>query len=210
MSETRILLIDDHPLLRKGLAQLIDEEEGLEVAGEASNGRDGLSMALELDPDLILLDLNMKGMDGLETLKAMREAGVVSRVVVLTVSEHKDDVAAMFRAGADGYLLKDMEPEELLDLVARAARGRLVVDDRLAQVLASVLRPEPEQGSKLALLTPKEQEVLHFIAEGDANKVIARKMNISEGTVKVHVKRLLRKLGCRSRVEAAVWWVNER
>ena len=90
------------------------------------------------------------------------------------------------------------------------ASGRLVVDDRLAQVLASVLRPAPEQGSKLDLLTPKEQEVLHFIAEGNANKMIARNMNISEGTVKVHVKRLLRKLDCRSRVEAAVWWVNQR
>ena len=210
MSVTKVLLIDDHPLLRKGLAQLIDEEAGLEVAGEASNGLDGLTMALELDPDLILLDLNMKGMDGLETLKAIREAGVVARVVVLTVSEHKDDVAAMFRAGADGYLLKDMEPEDLLERIATAASGRLVVDDRLAQVLASVLRPEPEQGSKLELLTPKEQEVLHFIAEGNANKMIARKMNISEGTVKVHVKRLLRKLDCRSRVEAAVWWVNQR
>ncbi|WP_252180581.1 two-component system response regulator NarL [Endozoicomonas sp. 4G] len=210
MNDTSILLIDDHPLLRKGLAQLIDEEEGLKVIAEVGDGATGLKKAIELEPDLILLDLNMKGMDGLETLKAMRANGVVSRVVVLTVSEHKDDVAAMFRAGADGYLLKDMEPEELLGQISQAAMGKLAIDVRLAEVLASVLRPDSTQTSKIDLLTPKEREVLQFIAEGDANKIIARKMNISEGTVKVHVKRMLRKLDFRSRVEAAVWWVNNR
>ena len=207
---TSILLIDDHPLLRKGLAQLLDEEEELSVVGEASDGQAGLDLAIELEPDLILLDLNMKGMDGLATLKAMRSAGVSSRVIALTVSEHREDVSAMFKAGVDGYLLKDMEPEELLDKISEAATGKLVIDERLGQVLASVLRPEEDQGSKLDLLTPKEKEVLFFIAEGDANKVIARKMNISEGTVKVHVKRVLRKLDFRSRVEAAVWVVNQK
>ncbi|MET4694534.1 two-component system response regulator NarL [Endozoicomonas lisbonensis] len=208
MTKTRVLLIDDHPLLRKGLAQLINDEDGLEVVGEASNGIEGIELADSLAPDLILLDLNMKGMDGLETLKLMRARNIFIKVVVLTVSEHKEDVAAMFRAGADGYLLKDMEPDDLLDNIARAASGKLAVDDRLAEILASVLRPQPESNSKLDLLTPKEQEALRFIAEGDTNKVIARKMAISEGTVKVHVKRLLRKLGCRSRVEAAVWFIN--
>lgn len=209
MNTTRILLIDDHPLLRKGLAQLINEEPELEVVGESGNGLEGIEQAESLRPDLILLDLNMKGMDGLETLKLMRSRNIFARVVVLTVSEHKDDVSAMFRAGADGYLLKDMDPEDLLDNIARAASGKLAVDDRLAEILASVLRPETKQDNKLELLTPKEQETLRFIAEGDSNKVIARKMAISEGTVKVHVKRLLRKLNCRSRVEAAVWLINE-
>ena len=207
---TSILLIDDHPLLRKGLGQLLDEEAHLSVIGEAGDGETGLSLAVELEPDLILLDLNMKGMDGLACLKAMRKKGVTSRVVTLTVSEHPEDIAAMFRAGADGYLLKDMEPEALLDKISDAATGKLVVDDRLADVLASVLRPSREKGSKLADLTPKEREVLCFIAEGDPNKVIARKLAISEGTVKVHVKKLLKKLDVRSRVEAAVWWVNHR
>ena len=207
---TSILLIDDHPLLRKGLGQLLDEEVHLSVIGEAGDGETGLSLAVELEPDLILLDLNMKGMDGLACLKAMRKKGVTSRVVTLTVSEHPEDIAAMFRAGADGYLLKDMEPEALLDKISDAATGKLVVDDRLAGVLASVLRPSREKGSKLADLTPKEREVLCFIAEGDPNKVIARKLAISEGTVKVHVKKLLKKLDVRSRVEAAVWWVNHR
>ncbi len=209
-SDTRILLIDDHPLLRKGLAQLLDEEDGLTIAGEAGDGQTGLEQAQQLEPDLILLDLNMKGMDGLATLKAMRNADITSRIVVLTVSEHKDDVAAMFRAGADGYLLKDMEPEELLDKVSEAAQGRLVVDDRLAKTLAAVLRPTQEAHNRLDDLTPKEQETLQLIAEGLTNKLIAKKMDISEGTVKVHVKRLLKKLGVRSRVEAAVWVINQR
>lgn len=206
--EVRVLLIDDHPLLRKGLAQLIDEEEVLSVVGEAGCGQTGLELAQQLEPDLILLDLNMKGMDGLATLKAMREAEISARIIVLTVSEHKEDVAAMFRAGADGYLLKDMEPEDLLDKISEAATGALVVDDRLAKVLASVLRPVQEEHNKLDDLTPKEQEVLHLIAEGLSNKMIGRKMEISEGTVKVHVKRILKKLGVRSRVEAAVWTIN--
>ncbi len=207
---TSILLIDDHPLLRKGLGQLLDEEAHLSVVGEAGDGETGLSLAVELEPDLILLDLNMKGMDGLACLKAMRKTGVTSRVITLTVSEHPEDIAAMFRAGADGYLLKDMEPEALLDKISDAATGKLVVDDRLAGVLASVLRPQREDGNKLADLTPKEREVLCFIAEGNPNKVIARKLAISEGTVKVHVKRLLKKLDVRSRVAAAVWWVNHK
>ena len=208
-SDTSILLIDDHPLLRKGLCQLINEEEGLKVVGEAGDGQKGVELAQQLEPDLILLDLNMKGMDGLTTLKTMRSHNIISRIVVLTVSEHKEDVAALFKAGADGYLLKDMEPEDLLNKVSEAAAGRLVVDDRLAKVLASVLRPEQEETSKLDSLTPKELEVLHLIAEGLANKVIGRNMGISEGTVKVHVKRLLKKLGVRSRVEAAVWVINK-
>ncbi|WP_461534673.1 two-component system response regulator NarL [Spongorhabdus nitratireducens] len=206
---TRILLIDDHPLLRKGLAQLINEEDELDVIAEAGNGPEGIELAKTHDPDLILLDLNMKGMDGVATLKQMRADGIDARVVALTVSEYRDDVAAMFRAGADGYLLKDMEPEELLDKIIEVATGKLVVDDRLAGVLASVLRPEQKSHNKLDDLTPKEKEVLHLIAEGMANKMIARQMEISEGTVKVHVKRLLKKLGVRSRVEAAVWMVNQ-
>ena len=209
-SPARVVLIDDHPLLRKGLQQLIDDEDSLEVVGEAGDGAKGLELANDLNPDLILLDLNMKGMDGIQTLKAMRAAGIGARIIILTVSEHRDDVAAMFRAGADGYLLKDMDPEELLKSIEQAASGRLVVDERLAEVLASVLRPvKTDSSDKLKALTPKEREVLGLIAEGLSNKLIARRMDISEGTIKVHVKRILKKMEVRSRVEAAVWMVNQ-
>ncbi|WP_281646773.1 two-component system response regulator NarL [Parendozoicomonas sp. Alg238-R29] len=205
-----VLLIDDHPLLRRGLKQLMNDYPDLAVIGEASDGQQGLQKAVELDPDLILLDLNMKGMDGLETLRAIRRQGITTRVVMLTVSDHRDDVAALFKAGADGYLLKDMEPDELIERVRDAVNGQLVVDDRLAGVLASVLRPDREEDNPLESLTGRELGILHLIADGMSNKLIARELSISEGTVKVHVKHLLKKLGMRSRVEAAVWMVNQQ
>ena len=115
MSEgNRILVIDDHPLFRKGVGQLIAIAPHLELVGEASNGEDGVAMARELDPDLVLLDLHMTGMSGIETLKAIRDGGLDCRVVILTVSDNADDLVAAIRSGADGYLLKDMEPEDLL------------------------------------------------------------------------------------------------
>lgn len=140
----RLLLVDDHPMMRKGVAQLLELEDDLSVVGEAGSGEEALRLAAELDPDMILLDLNMKGMNGLDTLRALREAGVDARIVVFTVSDDKGDVVNVLRAGADGY----------------------------------------------------------------SNKMIARKLDITEGTVKVHVKRVLHKLGMRSRVEAAVWAVE--
>ena len=205
-----ILLIDDHPLLRRGLCQLIGDYPDLKVCGEAGDGSTGLELAKELDPDLILLDLNMKGMDGLDTLKAIRAAGITTRVVMLTVSDQREDVATLFRAGADGYLLKDMEPESLIQKVQEAANGQLVVDDRLAGVLASVLRPDSHSDDPLDALTARERGILELIADGLSNKLIARELGITDSTVKVHVKHLLKKLAMRSRLEAAVWMVNKR
>lgn len=205
-----ILLIDDHPLLRRGLCQLISDFPDLHVCGEAGDGLTGLDLVKELDPDLILLDLNMKGMDGLDTLKAIRAAGITTRVVMLTVSDQREDVATLFRAGADGYLLKDMEPESLIQKVQEAANGQLVVDDRLAGVLASVLRPDSQSDDPLDTLTARERRILELIADGLSNKLIARELGITDSTVKVHVKHLLKKLEMRSRLEAAVWMVNKR
>ncbi len=208
--QSKILLIDDHPLLRRGLRQLLSDDPELEVAGEAGDGQEGLELAKQLDPDLILLDLNMKGMDGLATLKAIRDSGITTRVVMLTVSDHQGDVAALFRAGADGYLLKDMEPDELVDKIHQAVSGQMVVDKRLVEVMASVLRDDSEQEDQLSSLTARECDIVWLIADGLSNKMIARKLDITEGTVKVHVKHLLKKLGVRSRVEAAVLMINQR
>lgn len=208
---TSILLVDDHPLLRKGLTQLIELEDELCLTGEASNGEDALRLALEQDPDLIVLDLNMQGMDGLETLRAMREAGVTSRIVMLTVSDNDEDVVCAITYGADGYLLKDMEPEEILAQLKEAAHGKMVISDKLTQVLAKAIRKgETSKTSLLAKLTSREHEILKLIAKGLSNKQIARDLDISDGTVKVHVKHVLKKLGLRSRVEAAVWMVNQQ
>lgn len=212
MSDTpaSIMLVDDHPLLRKGLKQLISLEDGLEVVAECSNGTDALVKAEELDPDLIILDLNMQGMDGLETLKRMRDSGVTSRIVMLTVSDADEDVVTAITNGADGYLLKDMDPELLLDQIQRAIEGKMVLSEAITEVLATALRrPSAPTASKLDGLTNREREILELIAKGMSNKVIARELDISDGTVKVHVKHLLKKLGLRSRVEAAVWMVNQ-
>ena len=208
----RILLIDDHPLLRRGITQLLEMENDMELAGEASRAEEGIRLAGELDPDLIMLDLNMPGVDGHETLQRLRADGFAGRIVIFTVSDAEEDVVAALRAGADGYLLKDMEPEDLLKRMREAAVGRMVISDRLTTLLAQALRHQEvprSEGPDYASLTPREKDILRHIAEGLSNKMVARRLDISEGTVKVHVKHLLKKLGLRSRVEAAVWAVQE-
>lgn len=205
----RIMMVDDHPLLRKGLIQLIEFEPELEVVAEASSGAQALELVEEADPDLITLDLNMQGMDGLETLVNLRNKGVSCRIVMLTVSDSDEDVLEAIRSGADGYLLKDMDPEELLDKLKEATLGKMVMSEKLTQVLASALRkPEKRTTNLISTLTSREHEILKLIAKGMSNKLIARELDISDGTVKVHVKHLLKKLNLRSRVEAAVWMVN--
>jgi len=206
----QILVIDDHPLLRKGVLQLIDMDDELIAVGEASNGADGVELAETLDPDLILLDLNMRGMDGIATLKALREEGVVSRIIIYSVSDNDEDVVEAMKAGADGYLLKDMEPEDLLERLKQAALGKMVVSENLTEVLASALRSKPKTDAiNLNNLTGREKQILKLIASGLSNKMIAKKLDIAEGTVKVHVKRVLKKLQLRSRVEAAVWGIQQ-
>ncbi|WP_027329412.1 two-component system response regulator NarL [Marinimicrobium agarilyticum] len=205
-----IMLVDDHPLLRKGLQQLIELSDDLEIVAQAGSGAEALKLGEALDPDLILLDLNMQGMDGLETLEKLRAVGVTSRIVMLTVSDADEDVIAAISRGADGYLLKDMEPEELLNQIERALQGKMVMSEAVTQALATAIRkPQPNNDAKLESLTGRELEILKLIAKGLSNKLIARELDISDGTVKVHVKHLLKKLGLRSRVEAAVWMINQ-
>ena len=207
---SRVLIVDDHPLLRQGVRQLMEMEPDLEAVGEASNGEEGLRLADELDPDMILLDLGMRGMGGVETLQALRQKGIRAQVVVLTVSENDEDITASLRAGANGYLLKDMEPEALVTQLRRAAAGEVVISDSLTASLARALtRDRPQQDLELSQLTVREREILRHLARGQSNKIIGRSLGITEGTTKVHVKNLLKKLGFRSRVEAAVWAVEK-
>ncbi|MBU2705590.1 two-component system response regulator NarL [Zooshikella marina] len=206
-----ILMVDDHPLFRKGLKQLLELEDSLQIIGEFSRGQDALDMVKHSEPDLILLDLNMQGLDGIETLRMMRNQGVTARIIMLTVSDNEADVIQCIRAGADGYLLKDMEPEDILDKIKQAVLGKMVISERLAEVLATALRkPDQTDENLLASLTSREYEILMRIAQGYSNKTIARELGISDGTVKVHVKHLLKKLNMRSRVEAAVWVINKQ
>ncbi|MEW5890162.1 MAG: two-component system response regulator NarL [Pseudomonadota bacterium] len=209
-TDNSIIVIDDHPLFRKGVSQLITLDPELRFAGEASSGKEGVELARRLQPDLILLDLHMRDMDGIATLRALREAGLDSRIVMLTVSDNAEDLIAAIRAGADGYLLKDMEPEDLLARIRDALFGRMVISDSLNGLLAQALRDEAVATSRsTASLTDREKAILRCLAQGLSNKLIGRELNIAEGTVKVHVKNLLKKLSFRSRVEAAVWAVGQ-
>lgn len=208
-TDISIMMVDDHPLLRKGLRQLIELEDELSVIAEASSGAEALTMALETKPDLITLDLNMQGMDGLETLRALRQQDVQAKILMLTVSDNNEDVLEAIRSGADGYLLKDMEPDDIIDKIKGSMTGKMVISDTLTDVLVTALRrPEKKETNILSLLTSREHDIIKLIAKGLSNKLIARELDITDGTVKVHVKHLLKKLALKSRVEAAVWMVN--
>lgn len=205
-----ILIIDDHPLFRKGLMQLIQSAGEFNIVGEASGGKDGIALAHALHPDMILLDLNMKDMSGIDVLTKLKSADIDSRIIMLTVSDNAEDLVAALRAGADGYLLKDMEPEDLLANIRSAGLGRMTLNDKLAGMLARALTEgsRPRSASE-AGLTEQEGRILEHISTGKSNKLIAHELGITEGTVKVHVKHLLKKLNLKSRVEAAVWSIEK-
>lgn len=207
-SPQNVLIVDDHPLFRKGLTQLLQNVAMFRLVGEASSGKEGIDRAKALKPDLMLLDLNMKDMSGLEVLKAVKALDLDTRVVMITVSDQAEDLVTALREGADGYLLKDMEPEEMVASIQAAAAGRVIVSDSLTHLLAAALREDKRpKSAEEAQLTEQESRILERIAGGLSNKQIGKELDIAEGTVKVHVKHLLRKLGLRSRVEAAVWAV---
>ncbi len=206
----RVLLIDDHALVRKGIEELL-RSRGVQVVASASSGEEGIRRARELPADIILLDIKMPGMTGIETLKQLRASGVETPVVMLTMSREDVDLAAALRAGARGYLLKDIEPEELVPTLEAALAGDNVVAREMVGALARLVQGTagPERDARrppapFALLTPRELQILQCIADGSSNKMIARALEITDGTVKLHVKAILRKLGMRSRVEAAV------
>jgi len=205
----RVLLIDDHALVRKGLEALL-QSRNIEVAASVGSGTEGIEVASKEAPDVILLDINMPGMNGLETLKALRDRNIDAPVLMLTMSREEADLRAALQNGAQGYLLKDMEPEELIPALEAVANGDNVVAKELVGSLTRIVQNKSDNGesptdvSPFSELTPRELEILAHIAEGQSNKAIARDLDISDGTVKLHVKSILRKLGMHSRVEAAV------
>ena len=207
MKQASILLVDDHPMLRKGVAQLISLEDNLNVIGEVGSGDEAITFAVKYIPDLILLDLNMKGLSGIETLSALKRANITSKVVIFSVSDNETDILQALKFNADGYLLKDSEPEELIEKINHAIRGEFVISEPLTQILAKSLRPQ-NRVNAIDSLTQREVENLKLIASGKSNKEIARKLGITEATVKVHNKNLFKKLGLKSRVEAAMWAVE--
>jgi two-component system nitrate/nitrite response regulator NarL len=207
-----VLLIDDHTLFRSGVRSLLQRNPRFEVVGEAADGVEGVKRALQLQPDVILLDLNMPGMSGVETLQLLLQDRPQSAVLMLTVSEEADDLAAALQAGARGYLIKNIDADYLIRAVERAAAGESV----LAEALAGKLFAHVQRGgarpsapvSELDKLTPREREILACLARGESNKLIARVLDLAESTVKIHVQNVLRKLGLTSRVQAAVFAVE--
>jgi len=204
----RVMIVDDHPLMRKGIQQLLSINPKFHVVAEAKNGIEAVSYAKKIHPDLILLDYNMQGISGLETLKALKKDNCIAKIVILTVSDNKQDVIAMINQGADGYLLKDSEPELLLDNISKVLSGKLIVTDQLMGFLND-LDDDDNIREKLANLTNREQQIIAEVAKGLSNKEISESLHISEGTVKVHVKSLLKKLAVKSRVEAAVLYLQQ-
>lgn len=211
----RVLLIDDHALVRKGLEELLSSR-GIDVVASVGNGDEGIRLVRELKPDVVLLDIKMPKINGLETLSKMREEGLDTAVLMLSMSRDEDDLSQALRLGAQGYLLKDMDPDDLMPALNDAIEGKNVVAKELIGTLTRIVQGNKpvekealEPATPLSELTPREQEILAHIAEGESNKVIAKALGISDGTVKLHVKAILRKLGVHSRVEAAVIAVEQ-
>ena len=207
----RVLLVDDHTLFRVGLEGLLDLRD-IEVVASVGNGHEGLDLAKELDPDVVLLDMRMPEMDGIAVLRKLRSNGFKNPIVMLTTSSDEADLVDSLRNGAQGYLLKDMDPDALVLALRDIMDGKTVVAPDLTAVLAKVIQGDEATAVKpgpFSELTPREKEILSLLAEGQSNKVIARNLGISDGTVKLHVKAILRKLGVHSRVEAAVMAVEQ-
>ena len=206
-----VAIIDDHPLFRRGVHELLDLEPTVEVVGEAGTREEARDLVRRYEPDLTILDLNMKGSSGVEILSTLKEEDPSRRIVILTVSDSGKDLTACIQAGADGYFLKDMEPEQFLKSIRQALEGQIIVDASMMAFLTTSLRAKMRSVvQERPVLTGREGDVLELIAKGCTNKVIARRLDITEGTVKGHVKHILKKLGCRSRVEAAVWAAQQK
>ncbi|GJH43377.1 response regulator [Pasteurella canis] len=206
LEKTKVLIIDDHPLMRRGIKQLMELEDDFEVVADAGSGSEGITLALQTQPDLIILDLNMKGLSGLDTLKALRAEGIDARVLILTVSDLKSDIFTLIDAGADGYLLKDTEPDTLLNQIKRIAQGEIILSDSIKHALLE----RQTTIDPMYSLTDREMDVLRLIATGLSNKQIAGQLFISEETVKVHIRNLLRKLNVHSRVAATVLYFEHK
>ncbi len=212
MNEIRILLIDDHSLFRSGLRSIMQIHDEFKIVGEAENGLEGIKRAKQLKPDLVLLDLHMPGMNGLEVLRILTEDMPEVQVLMLTVSEDAEDLLQALQNGARGYLLKNIDIDFLLDAIKRAMRGESVMSDQMAAKLADAIRtPSPKATTvspEKARLTPRERQIIGLLAQGESNKSIARLLDLSESTVKIHVQGILRKLHLNSRVQAAVYAVE--
>ena len=212
MSHIKIALIDDHTLFRSGIKALLSRQNDFEVIGEAADGLSGVKLVAQTRPDIVLLDLDMPVMNGREALAQILSAHPEQTVVMLTVSEDSDDLTECMRLGARGFLLKNINAEFLLDSIRKAVDGDNVFSPEMtARLVQSLISPAaPPKNNALSSLTPRELEILGYLAAGHSNKVIARRLDLAESTIKVHVQNILRKLELSSRVQAAVYAVQHK
>jgi two-component system, NarL family, nitrate/nitrite response regulator NarL len=209
--QLRIVLVDDHTLFRKGLAELLEREGAVKVSAITGNPAEVAGLLRTYNPDVLILDLNIGGTDGIQVMQELRANAFMLPVLLLTVSEAEEDMARALRNGANGYLLKSMEPDELVDAIIRAARGETVVAPAMTAKLVRMLDGKNNSAtSLLESLTQREREILKHLAKGESNKAIARELDISYDTVKLHVRHILAKLNLSSRVEAAVFAVENK
>lgn len=213
----RILVVDDHTLFRRGLMALLARDLQVKVVGDAADAGQAQRKAQELQPDLILLDNHLPGVNGVDALPALREVAPAARILMLTVSEDENDLAAALRGGAAGYLLKTIEGDDLTLAIRRAMQGDSIIAPEMMSKLVAAYRgasagaaaapaPGPLSATEISLasLSPRERDILRSISRGASNKEIAREHGIAEATVKIHVQHVLRKLDVSSRVHAAV------
>ncbi|GAB4213634.1 MAG: two-component system response regulator NarL [Rhodoferax sp.] len=204
----RIMLVDDHSLCRSGLTELLQQRGGMQVVTATGDPQRVIPLLREHAPDLMVLDLRLAQTDGLTILRAVRADGLEVPIVILTMSDSEDDMAAALRAGVRGYLLKHMDPVEVIESIGRAARGEMVVAPSMMLKFAQILQSGSKGSTRdmmVASLTDRERQVLDHLASGASNKVIAKALDISHNTVKLHVRHIMDKLNLRSRVEAAVF-----
>ena len=197
----RVLIADDHAVVRQGLRTFLDLQDDIEVVGEAADGEEALAAAERLAPDVVLVDLVMPKVDGIDVIRRLGEHAPAARAIVLTSFIDDDRLFPVLRAGAAGYLLKDVQPQELVEAIRTVHGGGAVLHPKVGARLLSELATDP--------LTPREREVLVLIGRGMANKVIARELSLSEKTVKAHVSSILAKLGVNDRTQAALYAVRE-
>ncbi len=213
MDPIRLMLVDDHSLCRSGLTELLQSRGEMKVVAATGNPLQVLPLIEEQRPELIVLDLRLAETDGLSLLRSLRAEGCEIPVVILTMSNTEDDMAAALRSGVKGYLLKDMDPDDVIESIARAAKGELVVAPSMAVKLAQMWQGRQEGSLKrdlVSTLTDREREVLELVAQGKSNKAIANVLDISHNTVKLHVRHIMAKLDLNSRVEAAVFAFEHR
>ena len=197
----RLVVVDDHALFRRGLIGLLEDMPEFKVIGEAGNGKEALSMLERVRPDVVLLDINMPVMDGIDTLTAIRKQNIPVKVLLLTISKHEEDLLGGIRAGADGYLLKNTEPEDLRKAILQVAEGQGAISPEVTGSVLKALARQPV-GDTQPLLSDRELEVLECLADGDTTSQIAARLYISENTVKTHVRHILEKLEASNRTEA--------